>query len=116
MKKKLSFGCFLLTLIAANNAAGAADTIVRDRHNEQLARQVFADTRVCLADAVKVMVMQGVRDDKYIADWAANTCSAAMNGLAATVKEMPKDTHPMLIAMAYKEMLKIPGLVPPPKK
>lgn len=91
--------------------------MVRDMRNADMLRKADADTRVCMQDSIRMLVTQGVRDNDYISKWAASTCSIAMRATASVIKDFPTDTvDAMLIAMAYDEMLKIPGLVQPPKK
>lgn len=111
MAKIFTLSWFLA--LAFTSMAARAD----DVRNAQALRQVDADTRVCVHDAVKVLVMQGARDSEDIANFAVSSCGGPMRAFAASVKEWPKDTvNPMLRAMAYNEMLKFPGLVSSPEK
>lgn len=116
MTKTLAFACILALALAAP-AVKAEDNMVRDMRNEQLLRKAQADTRECMYDSVRMLVTQGIRDNAYIANWAASACSVPMRAAAGAIKEFPKDTvNALLVAMAYEEMRGIPGLVPAPKK
>lgn len=111
MTKTLTLGC--LVALALVPMASRAD----DARNAEVLRELDAQTRVCVHDAVKVLVMQGARENEDIANFAISSCGGPMRRFAASVKEWPRDTvNPMLRAMAYGEMAKIPGLVKPPNK
>lgn len=116
MKKTLAFG-FALAVVLTSMVVKADDNMVRDMRNEHILRKAQADTRGCMYDSVRMLVTQGIRDNTYIANWAANACGLPMHVAASIIKEFPKDTvNAMLVAMAYDEMQRIPGLVPHPKK
>jgi hypothetical protein len=110
MTKTLTlYVCFALALMSMGASAD-------DIRNAQVFRKIDAATRVCMRDSVKVQLKQGVSDKEEIANFAISTCSGAMRTFEASVKEWPRNTiEPMLRAMAYNEIIKIPGLVQTPK-
>lgn len=105
---------FYVSLALALMSMGASADDIRDA---QIFRQIDAATRVCMHDSVKMLLKQGVSDNEKIANFAMSTCGGAMRTFEESVKEWPRDTvKPMLRAMAYNEMIKIPGLIQTPKK
>jgi hypothetical protein len=99
--------------LAFMSTAASADDI----RNAQVLRKVDAATRVCMHDSIKMRLTRGGSDNEEISNFAISTCGGAMRAFAESVKEWPRDTvEPMLRAIAYNEMRKIPGLLQAPNK
>lgn len=98
-------------IIPSVNGADDLQYDVQESQKEEAFKKLTWDTRSCMSEGVKVLLMQGARDSEMIASWVQKTCGGALTQYMTQNLGRPEnETQDYIQTLAYREINHTPGL------
>ncbi len=84
---------------------------IQDQRNAATFDQLIWQTRSCMNEGARAMLVQGARDSSTIARFVQNACGGPLAGFMTQTLQRPNaEVTAFVQAMAYDELNRIPGL------